>query len=397
MRKCKYCGMPMEDDDLFCTRCGKEAPGQRAEAAKDKENAASGQKIRRGMMYGDPQRDDLDEGDEGGRRVDTVTVLLLAAAAVLLVVLGSLVFRIAGAAGRGRENTAGNEIAVYDKEQDEEQNLNQGLQTPSSGQPADPAEEEPDVRVEIPAEEPQTAEPQPAPAPAQEQVTEPAREEEPGDAQEAEEAEEPEEPEEEYEEEYDEEAYDEEAYDEEDYVEEEYAEEDSEDDEYGWVIDEEGNEVYYPREGEEYDFDDQTGGIGMQSAPETRTAAAQPETEKTSVPGTSALAGTAAPDTSDYILSESNSRYYTEEELKGLDDDTLQMAINEIYARHGRRFNTESMQEYFDGKDWYSGTIDPVEFDGNEALYFNEYEVSNRELMSRLRAERQQASAVNGQ
>ena len=27
MRYCQYYGMPMEDDDLFCTRCGKAAKG----------------------------------------------------------------------------------------------------------------------------------------------------------------------------------------------------------------------------------------------------------------------------------------------------------------------------------------------------------------------------------
>ena len=42
MRKCIYCGMPMEDDDLFCTRCGKEVPGERAgktpEASDDRKD-----------------------------------------------------------------------------------------------------------------------------------------------------------------------------------------------------------------------------------------------------------------------------------------------------------------------------------------------------------------------
>ena len=92
---------------------------------------------------------------------------------------------------------------------------------------------------------------------------------------------------------------------------------------------------------------------------------------------------------SDYILPESSSRYYTRQELSQLDDYTLQMAINEIYARHGRKFDTQSIREYFEGKAWYRGTINPADFDGNEAAYFNEYELANRELMSQIRADRQ--------
>lgn len=434
MRNCIYCGMPMEDDDLICTRCGKEVSRQSAEGTKGAEKAAgtpekrpdqdSGRKVRRGMMYGNPQKNDLDEDYEGGRKLDSVTVMLLAAAAVLLVVLGSLLFRIVNTSRRGNESLAQNEIAVYDdKDRAGEQNLNQGMQTPSAGQAEDQEEQSADIQEQISYPDPQPADPQTYAAPAQEQES----------AQEAEEAEEPEEDfdeddydEEDYseeeieeeepekedfdeaeyveeepgEEDFDEEEPGEEDFDEEDYAEEEF-EEENEDDEYGWVTDEDGNEVYYFREGEEFDFDDQTGSVGIQasSAPEAaRTDAQQGSAGQSEpAPAAGALAGSSAPGSSDYILSESNSRYYTAEELRGLDDNTLQMAINEIYARHGRRFSTGSMQEYFDGKDWYSGTIDPAEFDGNEALYFNEYEVGNRELMSRIRAERQQASAAAGQ
>lgn len=441
----------MEDDDLFCTRCGKEVPRQSAEGAEAAQKGAgapgrrpepdSARKVRRGMMYGNPQKDDLDEEYEGGRKVDRVTVMLLAAAAVLLVVLGSLVFRIMNTSRRGDESGAQNAIAVYDdNNRGGEQNLNQGLQAPSAGQAGEQEGQNEDVQEQIPYQDPQTLEPQTNAAPAQAEDS--SQLQEYTDSQQALETQEPEE-------DFDEEDFDEEEYDEEDYIEEEeteaeepeeefdqeeyveeepveedfdqeeyveeepvekdfdeedYAEEDfsgeDEDDEYGWVTDEDGNEAYYFREGEEFEVDDQTGGVGMQAppAPASQTpTAAQQGSGSQSASGTSALSGTSAPGSSDYILSESNSRYYTEQELRGLDDNTLQMAINEIYARHGRRFNTESMQQYFDGKDWYSGTVDPVEFDGNEALYFNEYEVGNRELMSRIRAERQQALPAAGQ
>ena len=103
------------------------------------------------------------------------------------------------------------------------------------------------------------------------------------------------------------------------------------------------------------------------------------------------------PTDSSYILPESSSRNYSYEELNQLDDYTLQMAINEIYARHGRRFSTPSMQEYFDNKTWYNGTIAPEAFDGNEGAYFNGYESANRELMARIREQRAAAAAAASQ
>ena len=99
---------------------------------------------------------------------------------------------------------------------------------------------------------------------------------------------------------------------------------------------------------------------------------------------------------SSYILADSDKRTYSREELSRLDDYSLQMAINELYARHGRRFKTAEIQEYFDGKSWYDGTISPEAFDGNEDAYFNNYEMKNRELMSKIRDERA-AAAAGGQ
>ena len=57
--------------------------------------------------------------------------------------------------------------------------------------------------------------------------------------------------------------------------------------------------------------------------------------------------------TSDYILPQSNLVRLSYYDIYGMDDDTLQMAINEIYARHGRPFVTESISNYFLSKPWY--------------------------------------------
>lgn len=65
----------------------------------------------------------------------------------------------------------------------------------------------------------------------------------------------------------------------------------------------------------------------------------------------------------EYILPESNVSVITNEELQSLTQEERQMAINEIYARHGRRFNDPEIQDYFDNKSWYVGSVDPEEFD----------------------------------
>ena len=54
------------------------------------------------------------------------------------------------------------------------------------------------------------------------------------------------------------------------------------------------------------------------------------------------------------------------------------MARNEIYARHGRMFEDESLQKYFENFDWYYPTIQPDDF--NESM-LNDYEIFNRDLI----------------
>ena len=128
---------------------------------------------------------------------------------------------------------------------------------------------------------------------------------------------------------------------------------------------------------------------------EEQAAAKKAEEEKKAAEEAAALARN-RPEATDgsYLLPDSSSRNYSYEEVSRLDDYTLQMAINEIYARHGRKFDTPSIQEYFNKKSWYNGTIDPKDFDGNESAYFNSYEMANRELMAKVRDGR--AAAAQG-
>lgn len=52
----------------------------------------------------------------------------------------------------------------------------------------------------------------------------------------------------------------------------------------------------------------------------------------------------------EYILPDSDSRAYTYDELSSLSNDELRLAINEIYARHGRIFDAADLQNYFNSK-----------------------------------------------
>lgn len=67
-------------------------------------------------------------------------------------------------------------------------------------------------------------------------------------------------------------------------------------------------------------------------------------------------------ETKEYILPNSSKRELTTKELEKLTKEELKLARNEIYARHGRMFKSEELQEYFNAKSWYKGTIKPGDF-----------------------------------
>ena len=48
------------------------------------------------------------------------------------------------------------------------------------------------------------------------------------------------------------------------------------------------------------------------------------------------------------------------------------MFINEIYAKHGRKFKTDSIQKYFDSKSWYQPKVEPDDFDSRVKDFLNE-------------------------
>lgn len=94
--------------------------------------------------------------------------------------------------------------------------------------------------------------------------------------------------------------------------------------------------------------------------------------------GSNIFSGNSQQADSEYILADSSSKYLSESDLSGMNADQLQMAINEIYARHHRKFVTKSIQQYFDSKSWYSGTVEASRFD---ETCMNQYEGKNIALM----------------
>ena len=80
----------------------------------------------------------------------------------------------------------------------------------------------------------------------------------------------------------------------------------------------------------------------------------------------------------DYVLPQSAYSYITESDLYGLTKEECRIARNEIYARHGRMFNDEELQAYFNSKSWYTPTIPANSF---QESMLNEYEKVNKDVI----------------
>lgn len=87
---------------------------------------------------------------------------------------------------------------------------------------------------------------------------------------------------------------------------------------------------------------------------------------------------TTTQNTNEYILPDSDKRVITVEELSKLTPDQVRLACNELYARHGRKFQDSGIQEYFNKMSWYRGTVEPDAFDEG---VFNSYEKQNKDII----------------
>lgn len=80
-----------------------------------------------------------------------------------------------------------------------------------------------------------------------------------------------------------------------------------------------------------------------------------------------------------FVIPDSSTRYLTEADIVTLSDWEKKIARNEIYARHGRKFNSAELQQYFDSMDWYTPSIEAKDFK-DEML--NDVERYNTRLIS---------------
>ena len=72
-----------------------------------------------------------------------------------------------------------------------------------------------------------------------------------------------------------------------------------------------------------------------------------------------------------------STRLLREADLRGKSKQELRFLRNEIYARHGYKFNTRDLQEYFSEKDWYSPQYDDVDH------LLNDFERENIKFIER--------------
>ena len=96
------------------------------------------------------------------------------------------------------------------------------------------------------------------------------------------------------------------------------------------------------------------------------TATAQPSAAPTPSAAPSPTP-TAAPKPASggYILPDSATRRLTQADVADLTWEQCCLARNEIYARHGRIFQTPQIAAYFEAQSWYHGTVPAASFDNN--------------------------------
>ena len=85
-----------------------------------------------------------------------------------------------------------------------------------------------------------------------------------------------------------------------------------------------------------------------------------------------------------YIFPNSDTEYLTNSDLSGMSKSEINLAKNELYARHGRKFKSKELQEYFESKDWYVPKYSPKQWDKKgDSFFFNKYEIKNRDLLKK--------------
>ena len=69
---------------------------------------------------------------------------------------------------------------------------------------------------------------------------------------------------------------------------------------------------------------------------------------------------------------------FNQEIIYGYNPHWYDLAVNEIYARHGYAFQTENIRQYFEAQPWYEADIEPEQF---QESIFNEFEKKNIQML----------------
>ena len=87
-------------------------------------------------------------------------------------------------------------------------------------------------------------------------------------------------------------------------------------------------------------------------------------------------------DTTDRYGLNVSSHYISRSDISWMSLDEIQMAINEVYAKHGFRFTKAPYKSYFESMDWYHpDTQDMYVIEGR----MNKYEIENMKVMGEYR------------
>jgi len=158
------------------------------------------------------------------------------------------------------------------------------------------------------------------------------------------------------------------------------------------MTEEQVNDLTHGKDEKAETEDDAQEGVAEEITPEvtqepTPEVTAEPEAETTPEPTkevtpvptkevtpTPTQAPVVVEENNDYIIPDSSTRYLVNADLNTLSEWEIRVARNEIYARHGRMFNSKELAEYFESKSWYTPRIPAEEFDNS---YLNGIEVEN--------------------
>lgn len=88
---------------------------------------------------------------------------------------------------------------------------------------------------------------------------------------------------------------------------------------------------------------------------------------------------------SEYVIEDSDSRKLTKEDTDRLTLRGINYAKNELFARHGRKFESSELQKFYESRDWYVGSREAGRAtDDKIQSEFNSYEKYNCDLLYKL-------------